>query len=139
MVMLTVVVSLVSISFSYYVDESSNQTKLVTLSQVENELKSADLEEGVVTVLPNETKEIILYVISNNAFLSQCKLYYKGSDEVEIYTDVDYYQLDAYEVKQVPITIVNKGENSASITLGIENGYMNNEIVLKDKEVRVNR
>ncbi len=134
-VMLTIVLGLVSISFSYYVDESSNQTKMVTLTSVENELRSNDLNEGKVTVLPNETKEIVLYIVSNNAFASQCKLFYMSSSDIEVYTSVPYQKVDAFEAKKVPIIIQNHGKTEEVVSIGIENGFLNQEIQVKDHEI----
>ena len=68
--MLTIVAGLASISFSYYIDESSTEG-ILKYNAIDNRLQSPDLVDGNVALAPHETKEIELYVMSNNSFMSQ--------------------------------------------------------------------
>ena len=61
--MLTVVMGLFSISFSYYVDESSKMG-LLKINEIDNRLQSDALTNGTITVNPQETVEFSIYVIN---------------------------------------------------------------------------
>lgn len=134
-VMLTVVAGLVSVSFSYYIDESTNNTKLA-LSIVDNSIQSDALVDNKVTVKKNETITFNMFLISNNNFESIYKLFYKANDKVEVMVDRIYPSLDAHAVRIVKITIKNTSNNDEEVEIGIKSGYLNTNIELEEKEIK---
>lgn len=133
-VMLTVVAGLASISFSYYVGESTNETKLA-LSIVDNEIQSDALTDNKLTILPNETLTFNMFLISNNNFESIYKLFYKASDKVEVQVDRIYPSLEAHSVNIVKITVKNYSNNEEIVEIGIKSGYLNTNIDIEGKEI----
>lgn len=133
-VMLTVVAGLASISFSYYVGESTNETKLA-LSIVDNEIQSDALTDYKLTILPNETLTFNMFLISNNNFESIYKLFYKASDKVEVKVDRIYPSLEAHSVNIVKITVKNYSNNEETVEIGIKSGYLNTNIEIEGKEI----
>lgn len=133
-VMLTVVAGLASVSFSYYVGESTNETKLA-LSIVDNEIQSDALTDNKLTILPNETLIFNMFLISNNNFESIYKLFYKASDKVEVKVDRIYPSLEAHSVNIVKITVKNYSNNEEIVEIGIKSGYLNTNIDIEGKEI----
>lgn len=127
--MLTVVVGLVSISFSYYISESGNNVRSLSLSVVDNQIKCDSLKNGVLKVAPNETVTFSLYVMSNNNFESSFKLFYKAdTDNLKVYAEKLKDSIGAYDIQSVDITVINYTNEEQSIEFGIANGYLNTEI-----------
>lgn len=133
-VMLTVVAGLVSVSFSYYIDESTNNTKLA-LSIVDNEIQSDALTDNKVTISSNETITFNMFIISNNSFESIYKLFYKANDKVEVTVDRIYPSLEAHSVNIVKITIKNFSNSEETVEIGIKSGYLNTNIEIEGKEI----
>lgn len=133
-VMLTVVAGLASVSFSYYVGESTNETKLA-LSIVDNEIQSDALTDNKLTILPNETLTFNMFLISNNNFESIYKLFYKANDKVEVKVDRIYPSLEAHSVNIVKITVKNYSNNEETVEIGIKSGYLNTNIDIEGKEI----
>lgn len=133
--MLTLVTGLVSISFSYYIDESSTEG-LLKFSDVDNRIQSEDIVDGVVALAPHETKEITLYVMSNNNFESNFKLYYKTDDNAKVLSSgVIKDTIDAKEVQSYELSISNFGDTPASLVVDIASSDINSEVKFDGTEV----
>ena len=140
--MLTIVMGLFSISFSYYVDESS-RTGLYKINEIDNRLQSDALNNGVITVNAQETVEFHVYVISNNNFESKFELYYqtKNTDNLEIYSvDEIKSSIPSHSVYEYKIVIENYNESSVEVTFGVASSYMQSDvnspgIVIEKREI----
>lgn len=140
--MLTVVMGLFSISFSYYVDESS-RTGLLKINEIDNRLQSDSLTNGTITVKPQETVEFHVYVISNNNFESKYELYYQTKNEtnLEVYTvDEIKETIPSHSVYEYKIVIENYNEESVDVTFGVASSDMQSDvkspgIVIEKREI----
>lgn len=137
LLMFTVVMGLASISFSYYVDESTNNTKLVELSVIDNRISSDDLVDGKVTVGPQETKVIQVYVMSNNDFDTEYELYYLAdSDYLDVVSNYETARrIGSKDVHMIELIIENYEEKSIEVTIGIDSSYVGSEIALSGKKI----
>ena len=135
--MLTLVSGLFSISFSYYIDES-NTEGLLKVKSVDNRIQCDDLVDGYVTLAPHETKEINLYVMSNNNSLSKFALYYKTEDDAKVLSNVSIDEtIDAKEVQQYELLVSNFESNPASIYIGILNGKIGDDLEVDGNLIEV--
>lgn len=140
--MLTIVMGLFSISFSYYVDESS-KTGLLKINEIDNRLQSDSLTNGTITVNPQETVEFHVYIISNNNYETKYELYYQTKNEtnLEVYTvDEIKETIPSHSVYEYKIVIENYNETSVDVTLGIASSYLQGEvkspgIVIEKREI----
>lgn len=135
LVMLTVVTGLVSISFSYYIDESTN-SNIIEVSRVDNRLYSEDMVNGYVTISANESRTLNIYIMSNNNFDSNFKLYYRAEDNVIVNSSKSINNLiSAHDVQQYEIVIKNNEAKEVKVYLGIANGYVGKNIEINGKEI----
>lgn len=135
-IMATIVTGLMSVTFSYYMEESANNTKIVTLSKVDNRIQGDMLVDGKITVPENQTINTDLYVMSNNNFYSSYKLYYQSDNNVSVHSLNNIEgNIGPYDVQKVTLTLTNNESIPVSIPIGIENGYIDKEIIVKEKEI----
>ena len=128
--MLTIVMGLFSISFSYYVDESS-KTGLFKINEIDNRLQSDALTNGTITVEAQETVEFHVYVISNNNFESKYELYYQAKKEenLEVYTVNEIKSsIPSHSVHEYKIVIENYNEESVGVTFGVASSDLDGEV-----------
>jgi hypothetical protein len=128
---------LFSISFSYYVDESS-RSGYVKVNDIDNEIQSSALTNGEITVGANETVDFNLFVISNNNFDSKFELYYQTAalDNVNIYTvdDIDEI-IPSHSVYKYKIVIENYNNESINVSLGVASATLNDDINLPGNRI----
>lgn len=136
--LLTIVTGLISISFSYYIDETGN-SKYLSLSVVDNQIQSDYLTNNTITVGKNETISFHLYVISNNNFESIYKLYYKANKvDLNVTVDKVYSSIDAHDVQILTITVANYTSAEQRVEFGIVSGYTNTELTVEGTEIKAN-
>lgn len=135
--MLTVVSGLVSISFSYFIDESSTEG-VMEFKEIDNRIQSPDLVDGNIALAPHETKEIELYIMSNNNMTTKYKLVYDTDKNVKIYTDQEMDEtIEAKEVKNYKLTVSNFEDTSVQFELKILSSNINTDITTNSKIVEV--
>lgn len=135
--MMTVVSCLASISFSYYIDESSTEGML-KFDTIDNRIQSPDLVDGNIALAPHETKEINLYVMSNNDMESKYKLIYNTDKNVKIYTNTSIDEtIDAKEVKNYTLTVSNFEDEPVTFELKILSSSMSADIPFNGNEIEV--
>lgn len=135
--MMTVVSCLASISFSYYIDESSTEGML-KFDNIDNRIQSPDLVDGNLALAPHETKEINLYVMSNNDMESKYKLIYNTDKNVKIYTNTSIDEtIDAKEVKNYTLTVSNFEDEPVTFELKILSSSMSADIPFNGNEIEV--
>lgn len=135
--MLTLVMGLISISFSYYVDESSH-TGLIKFNDIDNRIQSDALNNGVITVGAQEMVSFSVYVISNNNFESKYELFYqtKDSNDLEVYmTDSINESIPSHSVYEHKIVIENYKTESVDVTIGVASSYLDKEINLPGDKI----
>lgn len=134
--MLTLVTGLVSISFSYYVNESNDNKNVLKLSKVDNRVQSDYLQDGIISIKGNEILSFKVYVISNNNFESIYKLFYKTKNkDIKVYKDESKDTIGANDVHEINITIENISTKDEDVQIGIVSGYVGSELVLENPEI----
>lgn len=136
--LLTIVTGLISISFSYYIDESG-YSKYLSLSVVDNQIQSDYLTNNTLTIGGNETMTFNLYVMSNNNFESIYKLFYKANKvNLKVTVDKVYSSIDAHDVQMLSITVDNYTSIDQKIEFGIVSGYKDTELIVEGIEIKGN-
>lgn len=135
--MLTLVAGLASVSFSYYIDESSTDGVL-KYEKIDNRIQSEALIDGLVSLAPHETKEIILYVMSNNNFASNFKLYYETADNAKVLSSsLIKDSIEAKEVQEYTLSLANFGNEPASLVINIASSNIDSEVTFPGTEVEI--
>lgn len=129
LVMFALVVGLLKVSFSYYIEDSTNGAEL-KLDTINNVLTSNDLKNGILYLNPYESKAITMSVTSYNEYESAYKLFYDCKHEitVEKFTDYDGI-LGAGETDKITVLVANPNEYSIEAKVFVQNGYIGNSIV----------
>lgn len=129
LVMFALVIGLLKVSFSYYIEDSTNGAEL-KLDTINNVLSSDDLKNGVLYLNPYESKAITMSVTSYNEYESTYKLFYDCKHEVTIekFTDYDGI-LGAGETDKITVLVANPNEYSIEAKIFVQNGYVGNSIV----------
>lgn len=136
-VMLTVVTGLVSISFSYYVDESTNRG-IIKYSTIDNRIQSDDLQDGYITLSGHETKMIKVYVMSNNNYQSKFKLYYKTDGNAQVSSEIVLDEtINSKEVYSYELYVSNFEDKENKVYIGISSAYMDEDIKIDGKEIEI--
>lgn len=126
--MLTLVMGLVSVSFSYYVDESSRPGVLKNVN-VDNRLQITGYAGNKISFEPHETKELEVYIMSNNDFSSVYKIYYNKGVNVYVYADTKISGvITAKEVQKYKFMITNNEEVPVEFELGLASATLNGSV-----------
>lgn len=136
-IMLLVVTSLVSISFSYYVDDSNNSKQYAKIESVNNTISSDQLNDSYLTLAGNTEETITLNVISNNNFTSSFKLSYESNSDVSV-SSLDKIDdvIDAHDVLSYKIKVTNNSNNTSIIKFNIVNGYVGTDFNVSGIEIK---
>ena len=134
--MLIVVFGLSSITFSYYIEDSSDSNQVMKVKTINTVIQTDDLESDEITLLPGETKVIKIKVISNNDYPNDYKLYYVGED-VAVTSDKEIKNtIDTKESLDYELTFINNKEEVNIVKLGIANGYLGATIEITGNEIK---
>ena len=129
LVMFALVVGLLKVSFSYYIEDSTNGAQL-KLDTIDNRLSSNDLKDGILYLNPYESKAITMSVTSYNEFESAYKLFYECENDITIekFTDYDGI-LGAGETDKITVLVANPNNYKVEAKIFVESGYIGNSIV----------
>ena len=135
-VMIIVVFGLSSITFSYYIEESSDGSQVLQVNTIDTVIQTDDLESDIILLFPEEEKIININVMSNNEYPNDYIIYYEGND-VTITSDKEVKKtIDAKETLSYTLTIKNNSLEDNSIKLGIKNGYIGSTIEVPGTEIK---
>lgn len=135
-VMIIVVFGLSSVTFSYYIEDSSDGSQIMKVKTIDTVILTDDLESDTILLFPNEVKEISIEVISNNDYPNDFKLYYEG-ENIEITSDKEVKTtINAQETLSYKLTITNLSDEDNSTKLGIKNGYIGSNIEVQGIEIK---
>ncbi len=118
-----------SFSFSYFINPSTTEADVLTSALVNNYIEY----DGENVLAPNETRNIVLNITSNNEFDSYFKIFYKGDIKVEC-EERTMDLIKANEKKSINVVISNMSDEYKSFSFGIESALSGEEIILKDGE-----
>ena len=134
--MMIVVFGLSSITFSYYIEDSSDAEETLKVTVIDTVIQTDDLDSDEITLLPNESKTININVISNNNYPNVFKIYYVG-DNVTITSNKEIQDaIDTKETLNYELTITNNSEEVNIIKLGIKNGYIGSDVEVDGTEIK---
>ena len=134
--MLVVVVGLTSISFSYYIEDTSDANQLMKINKIDTFIQSDDIESDEITLPAQTSKTININVINNNSFPNIYKLYYVGND-VTVISDKDVQDtIDSMEVHTYSLKLNNPTDEIRVVKLGIKNGYVGSQIEVDGIEIK---
>ena len=135
LVMFALVVGLLKVSFSYYVEDSTNGAQL-KLNTIDNRLSSRDINDGILALKPFESKVVTMSVTSYNEYESAYKIFYDCSSDITLEKISDYDGLlGAGETDKVSILVANPNEYSVDVNIFVINGYVGNSIVSDYKAI----
>lgn len=135
-VMIIVVFGLSSVTFSYYIEDSSDGSQIMKVKTIDTVILTDDLESDTILLFPNEVKEISIEVISNNDYPNDFKLYYEG-ENIKITSDKEVKTtINAQETLSYKLTITNLSDEDNSTKLGIKNGYIGSNIEVQGIEIK---
>ena len=134
--MLIVVVGLTSISFSYYIEDTSDANQLMKINKIDTFIQSDDIESDEITLPAQTSKTININVINNNSFPNIYKLYYVGSG-VTVLVDKDVQDtIDSMDVHSYSLKLNNPTDEIQVIKLGIKNGYVGSNVIVEGTEIK---
>ena len=137
MLLVTLVAGLFSISFSYYIDESSTEG-LLKVKGLDNRIQSDDLVDGVVSLAPHETKTINLYVMSNNTKETRYAIYYKTDKNAKVLSETELDEtIGANEVYQYTLMVSNFGDEEADVLIDIASAELDDEVSFDGVKVEI--
>ena len=136
--MLIVVVGLTSISFSYYIEDTSDATQLMKINKIDTFIQTDDIDSDEITLPANTSKTININVINNNDFPNNFKLYYVG-EGVTVVSDKEIVEtIDSKDVFNYNLTLNNPSNEIKVVKLGIVNGYIGTQIEIPGTEIKNN-
>ena len=136
--MLIVVVGLTSISFSYYIEDTSDATQLMKINKIDTFIQTDDIDSDEITLPANTSKTISINVINNNNFPNAFKLFYVG-EGVTVVSDKEIAEtIDSKDVFNYNLTLNNPSNEIKVVKLGIVNGYVGTQIEIPGIEIKNN-
>ena len=135
-VMLVVVMGLTSISFSYYIEDSTNSNQSFQLNKIDTFIQSDYLTSDELTIPAGESVTVDLNVINNNEFGNLFKLYYEG-DGVTYKVDKEVNEIISSKfVLNYNVTFTNTTNDLKTIKIGIINGYLGTEVNVPGTQIK---
>lgn len=128
--LLTIVTALMSITFSFYIDESANITKIVSLSDTNVTLESNELTEGKITLSPYETRILVITIKNQEPSLVDYILHYKQDNQSVTVQAIEGLtkSLNANETKTIQLILTNLQDTEANVQIDVASNYVNNPI-----------
>lgn len=135
--MMLVVVGLSSITFSYYIEDSSDATQVMKVKKINTVIQTDDLDSDEITLPAKTSKTITINIINNDDYESIYKLYHI-SDGVTVTSNKKI--INATKPKDVlsyELTFTNDTDEIKVSKLGIVTGYMGNSIKVPENSVEI--
>ena len=134
--MLIVVFGLSSVTFSYYIEDSSDANQVMKVKTINTYIQTDDIESDEITLLPNESKIININVISENDYPNDYKLFYVG-EGITVTSDKEVKNtIDTKEKLNYQLTFTNTTEEVKVVKLGIVNGYIGSTLEVEGTEIK---
>ena len=136
MVMLIVCMGLTSISFSYYIEDSSNGNQVMKMNKIDTFIQSDDLDSDVITVPAKKSSTITINVINNNSFGNVYKVFHTN-DKVSVTSNKEITgSIDSMYVQTYELTFTNNTNEDQVTKIGIKNGYKGNNVEIEGIEIK---
>ncbi len=136
-VLLIVVIALTSISFSYYIEDTTDATQELKVNKINTFIQSDQLTSDEVVVPARSNKVVSINVISNNDYKTIYKLYYVAPGGVEVKSDKEIVnEIDSNDVYNYNLNFINNTDEEQVVKLGIATGYVGSSIDVSGMEIK---
>lgn len=132
--MMTLTVVLMKVSFSYYIPVSKD-TSVMTIQEINNVL-TIDGYSNEIEFEPNETKELVFHVKSNNEIDTTFILFYEGDNFLIENMSAIKRDLSPQEENSFIIKVTNEKEEKNNIRFNITSGFKGKSIEVKENAIK---
>lgn len=134
--MLVLVMGLTSISFSYYIEDSTNGTQVMKLNKIDTFIQSDDLISDEITLPANGSKIIKINVVNNNTFTNTYALNHTN-ENVTVTVDKEVLNsINSKDVHTYTLTLTNNTLEDQTTKLGIINAYEGQQIEITGIQIK---
>ena len=134
--MLVLVMGLTSISFSYYIEDSTNGTQVMKLNKIDTFIQSDDLISDEITLPANGSKIIKINVVNNNTFTNTYALNHTN-ENVTVTADKEVLNsINSKDVHTYTLTLTNNTAEDQTTKLGIINAYEGQQIEITGIQIK---
>jgi len=132
--MMTLTVILMKVSFSYYIPVSKDTT-IMSVQEINNVL-SIEGYNNEIEFTPNETKELVFHVKSNNDIDTTYLVSYIGDSFLIENKSAIKRDLNAQEETSFIVSVTNTKEENNNIKFDITSGFKGKIIEVKEKVIK---
>lgn len=122
-IMLVVVMGLTSISFSYYIEDSTNGTQVMKINKIDTFIQSDELTSDEVIVPANSSKIITINVVNNNLYSNEYALTHTNESVTVTSNKTVLSNINSKDVHTYELTFNNNTSVEQTTKLGIINAY----------------
>ena len=134
--MLLLVMGLSTISFSYFIEDSTNANQSFKVNSINTFIQSDDLTSDYITIPANKSTTINVNVINNNDYGHLYGLYYEGEGITVTSNKPINEIISEHFVLNYDLTFKNNTNEDKTIKLGIVNGYMGTELNVPGTQIK---
>jgi len=131
---MTLTVILMKVSFSYYIPVSKDTT-IMSVQEINNVL-SIEGYNNEIEFTPNETKELVFHVKSNNDIDTTYLVSYIGDSFLIENKSAIKRDLNAQEETSFIVSVTNTKEENNNIKFDITSGFKGKIIEVKEKVIK---
>ncbi len=135
-VMLIVIVGLTSVSFSYYIEDTSNGSQIMKLNKINTFIQSDDLKSDEITLTAYGEKTITINVISNNPYNNDFIIFHTNENVKVTANKKIMKNIESMSVQTYDLTFTNTSEEIQVDKLGIKNGYTGSDIEIDGIQIK---
>lgn len=134
---MTVLISVMCFSYAFFTNKSEQHGKLnIVAGTLNYKIESSSLVNNAITVAANQSATIEIKITSLNNIESKYQLYYiSNNEDVEVgygsNNDLPTGTISPALSKNIQVTVDNKSTSSATVTFGVQGGFINNTLVLE--------
>ncbi len=132
--MMTLTVILMKVSFSYYIPVSKDTT-IMSVQEINNVL-SIEGYNNEIEFTPNETKELVFHVKSNNDIDTTYLVSYIGDSFLIENKSAIKRDLNPQEETSFIVSVTNTKEENNNIKFDITSGFKGKTIEVKEKVIK---
>ena len=132
--MMTLTVILMKVSFSYYIPVSKD-TAIMSVQEINNVL-SIEGYSNEIEFTPNETKELVFHVKSNNDIDTTYLVSYIGDSFLIENKSAIKRDLNPQEETSFIVSVTNTKEENNNIKFDITSGFKGKTIEVKEKVIK---
>lgn len=133
--MLTISMLLMKVSFSYFVVDSSD-TDVLTAEKLVNVLSIENYEGTTLVFEPNEEKELVIHIRSENDIASSYVVSYEGESFLIENLSATKSDIEPFQENSFIIKVTNKMNEQNKIKFNITSGFKGKLIEVNDNIIK---